>query len=98
MCDESLYRMGKEVGALEEKVSQVAGGMEEIREEGVEGRKELASQLDEHNHGDLEHALEAAGVMEWIEEDSCWRVVPAVVAIVRPDKMAEPGRRPGEEA
>lgn len=89
MGDESLYNMGKEVGALQQQVEDLAEGVKAIREEAAGQGRQLTLELSEHNHGDLEHALESAGLIEWVEEDSCWRVVPAVVAIVRPDKVVE---------
>jgi len=89
MSDESLYAMGKEVGALLQQVADQGRMIEAIREGAAEDRRRVAQRFDDHNHGELEHALETAGIIEWDAEDECWRVVPAVVGVVRPDKLEE---------
>lgn len=89
MTDESLYNMGKEVGALQQRVADQGEAVKAIRQEVADERADAAQRLDDHNHGELEQALERAGVIEWVEEDSCWRVVDQVVRVVRPDKMEE---------
>ena len=96
MSDESLYNMGKEVGALLQQVSDQGKAIEAIREGAAADRRRVSQQFDDHNHGALEDALERAGLIEWMAEEECWRVVPAVVAVVRPDKMEEEEQAEGD--